>query len=187
MGLTMSSHSTAEQLKSAAVAPGALFLDVRNDAEVKESPLTSRPYLHVSCMPDDCSELTARADELLPDKNGTYDTTSYVMTFFRSVRPSGEDWFFFKSRYNMISFFRSFRPSGEDVLVLLRITPSFAYCCCFFPLSPMQLLLYLTSAPVIVFCRSGRRAGKAKETLEQLGYTKVLNAGGLEDLVSKLE
>jgi len=57
----------------------------------------------------------------------------------------------------------------------------------FFPLSPMQLLLYLTSAPVIVFCRSGRRAGKAKETLEQLGYTKVLNAGGLEDLVSKLE
>lgn len=87
----MSSHSTAEQLKSAAVAPGALFLDVRNDAEVKESPLTSRPYLHVSCMPDDCSELTARADELLPDKNGTYDTTSYVMTFFRSVRPSGED------------------------------------------------------------------------------------------------
>ncbi len=91
MGLTMSSHSTAEQLKLAAVAPGALFLDVRNDAEVKESPLTSRPYLHVSCMPDDCSELTARADELLPDKNGTYDTTSYVMTFFRSVRPSGED------------------------------------------------------------------------------------------------
>ena len=71
MGSTMSSYSTAEQLKSAAVAPGALFLDVRNNAEVKESPLTSRPYLHVSCMPDDCSELTARADELLPDKNGT--------------------------------------------------------------------------------------------------------------------
>jgi phage shock protein E len=51
----------------------------------------------------------------------------------------------------------------------------------------VQLLLYLTAAPVIVFCRSGRRAGKAKETLEQLGYTKVLNAGGLEDLMSKLE
>lgn len=86
-----------------------------------------------------------------------------------------------------MTFFRSVRPSGEDVLGLLRITPSFSYCCCwFFPLS-VQLLLYLTAAPVIVFCRSGRRAGKAKETLEQLGYTKVLNAGGLEDLMSKLE
>lgn len=38
------------------------------------------------------------------------------------------------------------------------------------------------TAPVIVFCRSGRRAGKAKEVLEQMGYTNVLNAGGLNDL-----
>lgn len=36
--------------------------------------------------------------------------------------------------------------------------------------------------PVIVFCRSGRRAAKAKEVLEKMGYTKVLNAGGLKDL-----
>eukprot|EP01082_Thalassiosira_pseudonana_P003514 g3036.t1 g3036 contig12:1298795-1299225(+) len=38
------------------------------------------------------------------------------------------------------------------------------------------------NAPVIVFCRSGRRAGKAKEMLEAKGYTKVLNAGGLTGL-----
>jgi phage shock protein E len=37
-------------------------------------------------------------------------------------------------------------------------------------------------APVIVFCRSGRRAMKAKETLEKMGCTCVYNAGGLEDL-----
>ena len=37
-------------------------------------------------------------------------------------------------------------------------------------------------APVIVFCRSGRRAVKAKETLEKMGCTQVYNAGGLEDL-----
>jgi len=37
-------------------------------------------------------------------------------------------------------------------------------------------------APIIVFCRSGRRAGKAKEMLEGMGYTKVLNAGGLGDI-----
>ena len=37
-------------------------------------------------------------------------------------------------------------------------------------------------APVVIFCGSGRRAGKAKEVLEQKGYTNVLNAGGLKDL-----
>ena len=37
--------------------------------------------------------------------------------------------------------------------------------------------------PVIIYCRSGRRAGKAKEVLEQqLEYTNVMNAGGLVDL-----
>ncbi|KAL7439970.1 hypothetical protein ACHAXM_012155 [Skeletonema potamos] len=45
-----------------------------------------------------------------------------------------------------------------------------------------ETLLSDKHAPVIVFCRSGRRAGKAKEVLEQMGYTKVLNAGGLNDL-----
>ena len=51
---------------------------------------------------------------------------------------------------------------------------------------PARCTYYLTAAPVIVFCMSGRRAGKAKETLEALGYTKVLNAGGLNDLLNKL-
>jgi phage shock protein E len=37
-------------------------------------------------------------------------------------------------------------------------------------------------APVIIFCRSGRRAGKAKELLEEKGYKTVLNAGGLSDI-----
>ena len=37
-------------------------------------------------------------------------------------------------------------------------------------------------APVVVFCRSGRRAVKAKETLEKMGCTHVLNAGGLGDM-----
>jgi hypothetical protein len=70
MGKTMSSLSTAEQVKSAANAPGAVFLDVRNDAEVKEARLVSKPFLHVSCTLDDSSELEAKADNILPDKNG---------------------------------------------------------------------------------------------------------------------
>lgn len=32
-----------------------------------------------------------------------------------------------------------------------------------------------------VYCRSGKRAGVAKQTLESLGYTKVYNRGGLND------
>ena len=32
---------------------------------------------------------------------------------------------------------------------------------------------------ILLYCRSGNRAGKAQKLLEQLGYTQVLNLGGL--------
>lgn len=35
-----------------------------------------------------------------------------------------------------------------------------------------------TSAPVIVYCASGKRASVAKKFLEERGYKNVLNAGG---------
>lgn len=38
------------------------------------------------------------------------------------------------------------------------------------------------SKPIVVYCGSGRRAGKAKELLESAGYTHVINGGGLDDL-----
>eukprot|EP00579_Thalassiosira_antarctica_P008646 CAMPEP_0201887950 /NCGR_PEP_ID=MMETSP0902-20130614/26265_1 /ASSEMBLY_ACC=CAM_ASM_000551 /TAXON_ID=420261 /ORGANISM="Thalassiosira antarctica, Strain CCMP982" /LENGTH=105 /DNA_ID=CAMNT_0048418037 /DNA_START=59 /DNA_END=376 /DNA_ORIENTATION=+ len=102
----MASFSTPDQVKAVVDEPGAVILDVRTEDELKEEQLTSRPFHHMSCHVEDCSELMAKAEQLLPDKN----------------------------------------------------------------------------APVVIFCRSGRRAGKAKEVLEQKGYTKVLNAGGLKDL-----
>lgn len=37
-------------------------------------------------------------------------------------------------------------------------------------------------APVIVYCASGKRAEKAKEILENMGYENVLNAGGFAGL-----
>lgn len=37
--------------------------------------------------------------------------------------------------------------------------------------------------PILVYCASGKRAGRAKEELEKLGYTRVLNLGGFNDLV----
>jgi phage shock protein E len=39
-------------------------------------------------------------------------------------------------------------------------------------------------APVIVYCRSGRRASRAKEILESKGFSNVLNGGGFDDMVS---
>eukprot|EP00667_Euglena_gracilis_P011396 EG_transcript_11642 len=36
--------------------------------------------------------------------------------------------------------------------------------------------------PILVFCRSGGRAGMAQATLKLMGYTDVLNGGGYEDL-----
>ena len=44
--------------------------------------------------------------------------------------------------------------------------------------------IFLNIAPVVIFCRSGRRAGKAKTILEERGYKTVLNAGGLGDINS---
>ena len=39
-------------------------------------------------------------------------------------------------------------------------------------------------AEVYLYCRSGKRAGIAKQALEQLGYSKVINVGGLEDALT---
>ena len=40
-------------------------------------------------------------------------------------------------------------------------------------------------ASIYVYCRSGRRSGVAKDTLEDLGYTQVVNVGGLDEAKKK--
>ncbi len=37
------------------------------------------------------------------------------------------------------------------------------------------------SKAIVVYCRSGGRAGKAKAALEAAGYTRVTNVGGMSD------
>ena len=37
------------------------------------------------------------------------------------------------------------------------------------------------SKPIVTYCRSGVRAGNARETLEAAGYTNVTNVGGMSD------
>ena len=41
---------------------------------------------------------------------------------------------------------------------------------------------HVCEAPIIVYCKSGRRASRAEEVLKKQGYETVLNAGGFEDL-----
>ena len=36
-------------------------------------------------------------------------------------------------------------------------------------------------AEIVLYCRSGNRAGITKAALEGMGYTKVSNAGGIDD------
>lgn len=38
------------------------------------------------------------------------------------------------------------------------------------------------SKPVVVYCASGNRSGRAKRMLEAAGYKNVINAGGFRDL-----
>jgi len=38
------------------------------------------------------------------------------------------------------------------------------------------------SAEIVVYCRSGARAGKAKVRLTEMGYSNVTNGGGLSDV-----
>lgn len=42
------------------------------------------------------------------------------------------------------------------------------------------------NTPVVLYCRSGRRAGEVEDVLKGLGYTQVVNAGGLIDLQKTL-
>ena len=43
------------------------------------------------------------------------------------------------------------------------------------------------NTPIYIYCRSGRRAGTAVETLKAMGYTDLHNLGGLKDAQDKLD
>jgi len=37
-------------------------------------------------------------------------------------------------------------------------------------------------APIVLYCRSGRRSAAAQDLLQSMGYSHVINAGGYQDL-----
>ena len=66
----MGSINTREEVMAAEKVPGAVFLDVRGEDEVKTESLRARPFKQAKCSLDDCSELESKAETLMPDKNG---------------------------------------------------------------------------------------------------------------------
>lgn len=48
-------------------------------------------------------------------------------------------------------------------------------------LNDIYLVVNDKSAPLFVYCRSGRRSGEAKTLLEASGFTEVYNIGGILD------
>jgi phage shock protein E len=42
------------------------------------------------------------------------------------------------------------------------------------------------AAPILVFCKAGSRAAKALEVLIELGYSNVVNGGGITDVLRQL-
>lgn len=40
---------------------------------------------------------------------------------------------------------------------------------------------------IVLYCRSGRRSGLAEQSLRELGYRNLINAGGYEELKSTLQ
>lgn len=41
-------------------------------------------------------------------------------------------------------------------------------------------------SPIVLYCASGKRAGIAKDALDEAGYSQVYNAGGYEELYKQL-
>ena len=41
--------------------------------------------------------------------------------------------------------------------------------------------------PIYLYCRSGNSSGKAAVMLERIGFTNVINAGGIDEAAKKLE
>ncbi|MEO8111821.1 MAG: rhodanese-like domain-containing protein [Ginsengibacter sp.] len=47
---------------------------------------------------------------------------------------------------------------------------------------PFELAKFMNKKNIIVFCRSGARSGRAKNILEQYGFTNVINGGTWEEV-----
>jgi phage shock protein E len=66
-------------------------------------------------------------------------------------------------------------------------TPCTPSACPTLAMDPTQFVGKSKDTPIVLYCRSGRRAVKAKEILVGSGYTDVMNAGGYDDMMDLLK
>jgi phage shock protein E len=63
-----------------------------------------------------------------------------------------------------------------------KTTPCTPDACPQLEMDPTQFAGVDKNAPILLYCRTGRRAIKAREILKNSGYTNVMNAGGYDDI-----
>lgn len=49
----------------------------------------------------------------------------------------------------------------------------------------MPLLIPNKNSEIHLYCRTGRRSGLAKKSLDELGYNHIINEGGYQDLINR--
>lgn len=54
-------------------------------------------------------------------------------------------------------------------------------------LAHIEQLIPNKNTPINVYCRSGRRAAIAQDILQKMGYTHVVNRGGLADIIKQTQ
>lgn len=96
--------------------------------------------------------------------------------------------FFFLKGTDINEGLRNFRSTENAVLLDVRTKEEYAERKIEGSINlPLQEIEKISSivpdknTPIFLHCRSGKRSGKAAKILTSLGYTKVVNIGGIKD------
>lgn len=84
--------ASKESIAKALKEPKTVLLDVRRQDEIDENgafKIKNHPWVQSSCTPTECPDLEARANELLPDKDGKFGVLSGQVLVHKSSLSHG--------------------------------------------------------------------------------------------------